>query len=422
MESMKTKKTFILTLLLSAILFWIGLGVGDNMSDSHFWIHSTWMAIKLEWLFIIVYIGLNRKLPSLHYLWSKHKFVTLIAILWLASVSLSYITAPYYSWQNPLALMRYIETVSHFIFFLFLWDFFTHYSVNYRMLFSAIILSTLVVMGYFIYIHFAFPHLEADKHVFSMRSKQLILNTHLHRIGYQVEAAIAFATAFLFSKKQSYLSFILIGILFVFLLWLGGRAAILGSTITLLTCFFYFGKNISIKTLITFGIFAFLLILSAIYLQMLNLEYFTHAIHKTFQTDSLNHLLTGRIEVWSLVLQELKGHWLLGTGPQSYFFYFHRHADVIHAHNFILQMLGEWGIAGTTLFAILLYKAVQYGTTLYRTNINKPYRFAAGLTMLSLSITGLFGGIYFFTQTSIYLTIAFALWIEPLGLGKTTKS
>jgi len=413
MESMETKKTFILTLLLSAILFWVGLGVGDNMSDSHFWIHSTWTAMKLEWLFIIVYIGLNRKLPSLHSLWSKHRFVTLVSILWLATVSLSYVTAPYYSWQNPLAVMRYLETISHFIFFLFLWDFFTHYSVNYRILFSAIILSTLVVMGYFIYIHFAFPHLEAEKHVFSMRSAHLVLNTHLHRIGYQVEATIAFATAFLFLNKQRYLAFILIGMLFVFLLWLGGRAAILGSIFTIIICLFYFWKTVSPKILIIFGIFTMVVLSVILYFHLLNLEYFTHAIQKTLHAGSLNHLLTGRIEVWSLVLQELKGHWLLGTGPQSYFFYLNRHADVIHAHNFILQMLGEWGITGTALFLFLLYKAVRQGLTLCHTDITKPYRFAAGLTILSLSITGLFGGIYFFIQTSIYLALAFALWVTP---------
>jgi O-antigen ligase len=137
-------------------------------------------------------------------------------------------------------------------------------------------------------------------------------------------------------------------------------------------------------------------------------------MEKTFQAGSLGHLLTGRLEVWSLVLQELEGHWLLGTGPQSYFFYIGRHADVIHAHNFILQMLGEWGIIGTGLFSILLYRAAKYGVKQYSSNKEtiESYNFAAGLVILSLSITGLFGGTYFFTQTSLYLAVTFALWIS----------
>ncbi len=173
--------------------------------------------------------------------------------------------------------------------------------------------------------------------------------------------------------------------------------------------------------LIRFGIFTLLFLSTAIYFQLLDLKYFIHAIQKTFQVGSLDHLLTGRIEVWALVLEELKGHWLLGTGPQSYFFYLHRHADVIHAHNFILQMLGEWGLAGMALFAVLLYRAIRYGASLhlYQTISSERYHLAAGLVILVLSITGLFGGIYFFTQTSMYLAVAFALWATPPNAEKT---
>ena len=407
------KKTFVLTLLLSTLLFWIGLGVGENMSDSNFWIHSTWMTIKLEWLFILVYILINRGFSSLPTLWKEYHFITLISILWLLVVLVSYFTAPYYSWHNPLAYMRLTETITHFLFFLFLWDFFSRYSVNYRMIFAAIIFSTLVVVGYFIYIHFAFPDLEAEEHVFAMRSEMLVLNTHLHRVGYQVEATIAFTVALLFSTKYKTIGFLLIGLLFVFLTWLGGRAALLGSIVTVLITFVYLRKTISPKIFIISALLGFLLIVIGVYFQLLNLDYFFHALKKTFQAGSLDHLLTGRLDVWSLVLTELQDHWLLGTGPQSYFFYIGRHADVIHAHNFILQMLGEWGIIGTGLFTMLLYNAAKYGVKQYSSQKETitPYHFSAGLVILALSITGLFGGTYFFTQTSVYLAVAFALWI-----------
>lgn len=369
----------------------------------------------LEWFFIVIYLLLSRRFLLFYSLWKEHRFITLVGLLWALTVTFSYFSAPYYSWQNTLALMRYAETFSHIFFFIILWDFFKNFTVHYRILFASVILSALVVMGYFIYIHFAFPDLEAEKHVFSMRSKYLLLNTHLHRIGYQVEAAIGFATAFLFAKKEKYIAVMVIGMLFVFLLWLGGRAAILGAFITLLLCLFCFKKNISLPKLIGAGSLAVFLLAAAVHMQLFNLEYIAHAMHKTFQAGSLDHLLTGRLEVWSLVLKELQGHWLLGTGPQSYFFYLHRHADVIHAHNFILQMLGEWGIIGTALFALLLYKAVVYGIQLHLQKFatDEKYHIAAGVVLLSLSMTGLVGGIYFFTQTSVYLALAFALWVTP---------
>jgi O-antigen ligase len=408
----ENKTSSFLSLLLSTILFWTGLGIGENMSDFHFWINNTWMTLKLEWLFIILYPIASHKLPSLSNLLKQYRFVTLISILWLFSITVSYLNSSYYNWNNPIAFMRYFETITHFLFFIFIWDFFTHYKVNYRLIFTAIILSTLVVMLYFMYIHFAFPNLEAEQHVFSIRSKELILNTHLHRIGYQVEASIAFATAFIFVKKEKYLALFFIFVLFIFLLWLGGRAALLGSVITIFLSLFYFKNEIKLKLFFIFTILLVFLLMTTFYFNLLNFEHLMHALRKTFQVHSINHLLTGRIEVWALVMQELNGHWLLGTGPQSYYFYIARHGDVIHAHNFILQMLGEWGILGSSLFFILLFRAIKNGVQSHRFQkpITKPYHFAAGILIFSLTTTGLVGGVYFFTQTSLYLVISFALW------------
>ena len=411
MKSIETKKTFILTLLLSAVLFWIGLGVGDNMSDFRFWINSTWSTVKLEWVFIVVYIGLNKKFPSFSDLWKNHKFITITSILWIISISLSYFTSTYYSWQNPLAAMRYIETVSHFFFFLFLLDFFNQYQPSYRLLFSSIVFSTLIVMGYFIYIHFAFPNLEAEEHVFSMRSDKLLLNTHLHRVGYQVEATIAFATALLFTKKWKFFAVILIGIFFLFLLWLGGRAATLGTFLIFIILFWHFRKQISIQRVSIFAVAFFLLFWLAIYFQWINPEYFTHAIHKTLHPGTVEHFLSGRIRVWNLVLKELNNNWLLGTGPQSYFFYFDRKHEIIHAHNFLLQFLGEWGIIGTTLFTVLFYRAIIFGiqNLTQQEKYLLSYRLASLLLIISLTITGFFSGIYFFQQSESYLAFAFAV-------------
>jgi O-antigen ligase len=390
------------------------LGVGDNMSDFKFLIDSTWTSIKLEWIFILAYIGTYSKLPSLHSLWSEYKFVTLITILWISTVLLSYFMSPLYNWQNSFAMMRLIEIITHTFFFLFIWNFFTKYTIDYRIVFTAVILSTLVVMCYFIYIHFAFPNLEADKHVFSIRSNQLILNTHLHRVGYQVETAIALITAFIFFKKQRIIALVIMGILFVFLFWLGGRASIIGIITALTTFLLYLNNRYTLKHLLLLLalILPFIYIISYLYE---DLGYLGNALQKTFHAGSIDHLTSGRIQLWSLVLDNLQGHWLLGTGLQSYFFYPLRVPEVIHAHNFILQFLGEWGIVGTGLFLILLYKAIKYGIVLHlkKSPITDYFTIAAGITILALSITGLFSGVFFYHQTVIYLLLSLAIWITP---------
>jgi hypothetical protein len=39
------------------------------------------------------------------------------------------------------------------------------------------------------------------------------------------------------------------------------------------------------------------------------------------------------------------------------------------------------------------------------------WQLAAGIMILGLSISGLFGGIYFFSQSSLFLAFGFALWL-----------
>lgn len=402
-------KNTLFTFLLCLFMLWIGLAIGDNMSDMRYWIDSTWMTIKLEWVFIFTYFLLTPVKRTIEDLTGKYRFISTISMMWIATLSVSYLLSPYYSLQNPLALMRLIETITHFLFFITLWDLFRRYRVDFRMVYGTIIFSTLIVLCYFIYIHFAFPGLKADAHVFSIRSEQLVLNTHLHRIGYQVEAAIVLTAAFIFALRYRYAAFLSLGSLGLFLLWLGGRAAILGTVVALSFYLYLYRKKISVKMFaVSAALFTvFLMIIS--FLGVLDLNYLINAFQKTFQSVSLDHLLSGRLEVWSLVLENLKGHWWLGTGPQSYFFYMDRNQEVIHAHNFIMQFLGEWGILGTSLFVYMIYRALRYGY--HNTLTDDPLHLTAGLVIVAYLITGLFGSIFFFQQTEVYISLFFAIWI-----------
>jgi O-antigen ligase len=229
-----------------------------------------------------------------------------------------------------------------------------------------------------------------------------------------MEIAIIFTFPFLFLKKYRYISTIVISILFLSLLAIGGRAALLGTVLALVIYFFYLKKNISLKIFTKFIVFIVLILFITLYFNFLNIDFFLFDISRTIQATSLNRMTEGRIDVWSLVLQKLQDQWFIGTGPQSYFFYSGRKTDIIHAHNFILQFLGEWGIIGALLFLTLLYHAVKYGIALHlHSRSNKErYHLAAGVGIISLSVTGLFGGIYFFPETSVYLIFCFALWVS----------
>lgn len=413
---MQNKKSLFLTTYLSMFLFWLGLGINKNIPDIFFWVQTSKSTILFEWLFMLIYITLYKSLPSLPSLWEKHRFIVILSILWLISISLSFFLSPLYSWKNELALMRFIEALSHFLFFIFLWEFFNRNKVQYSILFTSLILSSLIVLTYLIYLHFTYPDLQMSIYGIRIPSEQYVLNTQFRRIGYLLEVAIIFTFSFLFLKKYQFTATMIIGLLFVSLFTIGGRGALLGTLLAFVIYFFYLKKNISLKRLLIAVILIGVLASTVLYFNAIDVNHFTSDINRTIQSASLNSATTGRIDVWSLVLQNLHDHWILGTGPQSYFFYLDRKTDVIHAHNFILQFLGEWGIMGTLLFLLLLYRAVKYGITLHmHKHIPKheSYHLAAGIAIITLSVTGLFGGIYFFPQTSVYLIFCFALWITP---------
>jgi len=404
----------ILTIVLASMLFWIGLGVGTSTNDTRYWVESTWMVIWLEWGYIGLYLLLTRHFPFKE-LWKHHRTVALVATAWALTVLISYLITPYYGTWNILARMRLVETYSHVLFFLFLWDTFSRYPVNYRALFLAVIASTLVVGAYFLYIHIAYSNLHAVDGVFSIPSKDFILNTHLHRVGYQVMVSIVLLLPFLDVKRVAgrVLAWVTMFILWYFLIWLGGRAAILASTIALLGWIYTQRERIDWKIFVPIIALVLAVVLLILWWRGDQLGYISHIIDRTLHANSLNRLLSNRLTVWGLVIQNLEGNCLLGNGPQSYFFYTHRPDEVIHAHNFLLQFLGEWGILGTVLALFLIVKAIGYGLKIQSSLDEKEKRIhvSAGLLIMALLVSGLFGGIFFIAQTCVYLDLAFAVWV-----------
>lgn len=400
------------TLLLALLLFWQGLGVGNNMSDTLFWVNGTWTSISLEWLFIIVYGLTARRASALLNLWEQERFIVAVALLWLVCVFFSYGLSPYYSLQNPLAFMRLAETVTHFLFFLMVWDCIRTYRVNVRVLYAALVLSTLLVMIYFIYIHLAYADQHADQNVFSIRSESLWLNTHLHRIGYQTEAAIIILMALMVNQQERRFAIPIFFMLMIFLIWLGGRAALLGTFAAFLVYAVAYRRHYSLKWI---GIFLIIIVAgltAAHMMHVLDTSYVMNAWKKTFQSSSIDGILTGRLQVWNLVFEALDGHWWIGTGPQSYFFYSHRIPEVIHAHNFLVQFIGEWGIVGALLFLILMVRGAVYGLRLHQKD-QGLVGVAAGVLIFALTVTALFSGIYFFYQTTIFIIFGYAIWLTP---------
>ncbi|EIF51142.1 hypothetical protein SULAR_07233 [Sulfurovum sp. AR] len=240
---MQNKKSLFLTTYLSIFLFWLGLGINKNISDMFFWVQTSKSTVLFEWFFILLYITFFKTLPSLPSIWKKHRLIVIISTLWLLCISLSYFLSPFYTWTNELALIRLIETLSHFVFFIFLWDFFNRQKVNYSILFTSLILSSLIVLTYLIYLYYTYPDLQMTTYSMHLPSEQYVLNTQFRRIGYLLEVTIIFTFSCLFLKKYRFAATMTIALLFLALLTIGGRAALLGTLLAFMIYFFIL-KNI----------------------------------------------------------------------------------------------------------------------------------------------------------------------------------
>lgn len=83
----------------------------------------------------------------------------------------------------------------------------------------------------------------------------------------------------------------------------------------------------------------------------------------------------------------------------------------IHAHDFLLQFLGEWGVPGAGIAFDLLFRAFRCGlkTHSHLSDGEKRIHTASGLALLALIVTGFFGGIFYFVQPCAYLALFFAV-------------
>jgi O-antigen ligase len=405
----------ILSVALALVLFLAGLGLSSTQSDFRFWYRHSWEVVGLEWSFILFYFMVTHRPAEL---WKEillhHRKAATLGGLWVAVVLASYLSSPYYGYDNPLALMRLAETFSHPLFFVVLWDFFSHYRPRYLWICMGVLLPALgVTVLFFLGILFDKPG-GGIWNIPMLHWGELHVNDNVRRIGYQLETAIVMASC-LFPKKNLRIQLLLFIVpVSAFLFWLGGRASILGALIGIAFYFAMRGKGEGLLKLAAWMAVALLLGWIAVHFQTGVLQISHDMAARTLHAADLDQASSGRLSLWSSILYEWKGHPWLGTGPQSCFFYPQRGEMIVHPHNFLLQFLVEWGLLGVMLFALLLTALLRRGWEYYREKgiPDRPIRLTALSLILALSLSGLFGGTYFFAHTSLTLALAYALWVS----------
>ncbi len=416
---------WILTLALLSVVFYMVFGA----VEFSIW-QNAQFTMKLEMLFCVAFFLLNagggqlsrKGIASFGKCLLRNRLNTILLIIWLLSVSISFALSPAVEMMNMLGLWRFLETLTHLVFFFCLYGVFRKKQINLRFLFGGIAASSLTLIVYFFWFFLLRDNSEFGD-VDLLLHKCLPLFCNIRHAGYQVTAAIMFYCAFLSlgegrwpaNPKQNFLNIFILTWLIAYLCFLGGRmsmiSVLLGFSLLILTLHH---KKMPLKSIIGVMIIS---IGGGILLCEL-LSYYPWnglfgSIQRTVETDSINELSSNRLAVWKATFNPILENLWFGLGPQGYYFMPGRVFGV-QPHNVILQFLVEWGVIGSVSFIWLLLRLFIRGL---RFNLQpkavNPYTLSAGACICTLTLNALTDGLYYHTQPSVYLAIAFALWATP---------
>jgi len=398
--------------ILSLLCIVMVAGLGEHTPMVPYWHMMAQYTMKLEVIFIVAYFVVLRTYPPFLEIIKEYKTTASLIFFWFISLLISFIHSPYSLTDHTIAIERLLQSFTHLLFFIFIWDFFKRWTVDYKLLFYAIAFSSLLVAGKFIY-----DWLYAPWTCIHWLSRPP-LNSNIRHTGYQLEAAIGFFLAFLIKRdKDASINFMIITLLITFLFWTGGRGGVIAVYISFIFIIFALVANKINSRYFLFTIL-FSTVIGIVLSQLLAVYDWNgifNTIQKSVNAQTLNQLSSNRLSIWNDISNLLEENWLFGLGSQGYYFTEDRAFNIVQPHNIILQFLTEWGILGTFIFLILLGKAFWSGIKLHllSTNADQQYSLAVGAVLCALMFHSLVGGVFFHPQSSMYLTIAFAIWILP---------
>ncbi len=402
-----------LSWLLAAVLFFGELGLTPERSDLRFWYESTWITLFTLFLFVILYLSTTRRLAHLARRAAPWRSPMALSVwLWISVVTVSFFCSTQVDVENPLVRMRLAEYIVYILFFVVLQDFFSRYRPEFRVIFSGVIAAALVLtLAYFLG-RITETEPSGAWGLPMLHFGALSFNDNIRRLGYLLESALVLLLYWsMVPLRNRIFPIVVAAALFLFLLWLEGRASLLGLYAVGVLYLFIEGKKRG-WTKRSMILATALAIAVPVGSYLLGFGHTGSVIDRTLSAPSLDSASSSRLELWSAMLREWwsRSPWI-GTGPQSLLAYPGMGSGIIHPHNFLLQFLIEWGVVGTVLFLWLLGSLLYRGWRSFRRGgESRPARLTAGLAIVALSVTGLLGGIYFFSQTVLILLIMYAAW------------
>lgn len=402
---------------LGIILFFITVVTNDS------YIYNAQIVYIFEIVFLFLYVFLIREYLPIRNAIKDNPIISAIFFIWLISISYSLYDSPLQLINERLAIFRYFQTIVHLMTFIFIWCFFNRYTNDLYRLLLIIPISTMFVICAFIIDYLTFPSDIDINTLGNIWLNKPPFNSNIRHTGYQVAAAISIFIVFCIQKNERTLLNLIKGItltiLWAFLFWLGGRGAIASTAITviLISIVLYYRSYPLRHFTIIISITAISGLFIAEWLAVFHWNGLINSIQQSLEADSYNSLSSNRLQIWKTAWESVNGHLFFGLGPQGYYFSPNRLSNV-QPHNIFLQFVLEWGLVGTILFLTLLVKAFWAGLKLNIFNNSKDLcqiQLAAGSIISTLTLHSLLDGTYYHPQPTLYLVIAFAVWLAPVN-------
>jgi len=381
--------------------------------------------IIAEIIIILIFFRKKEFFQDLTKTINEKKIETILIALFITSVSISYIFTPatIADFGFNFIRARYLHICIYVFFFISLFIFFQRVKWNYIIFINIIIaLTTIIVAGEFIFnIAKSIPEYSE---LFNKNEDSLFFMNR-RQCGFFLTSSISYYIGHLainhgetYRKKDFFFLVFFMGLSFFY----GGRGNLLSIMITFVSCVTFI--KIRHYKILPFCKFFFFSILLAVAINELSTILIQHLINEDFVSHKIiRYTVWDRLELWKYCRIILKDNLLFGLGPQGYTWSLLNNLYNIdkithlnaHPHNFIFQFLIDWGLAGTILVFVLIFRLLL--------RIRNSFAYLKDTSIIpianivGLTAHGFVDGTYFNPVTVFYLLISYAL----LSATKSTK-
>ena len=407
-------------ILISIVVF---ITVGDFIKDYK-------ILITLKILILLLISFKINLFEEIRYEIKNRKTISILLILFIISVTISFITSPskIHQFAFQWLRIRYLDTITDIFLFIFLYLYFKDKNINYNKFIKSIILPGLV---FSIFVIFAFISNKG----LSNSNKEILFFDGTRMIGILLTFLVTFYLGCLNSilKEKNIQNILVLSIFMTLAILLTGR----GTIVSILVTYFFMCIILLInkkKFKNEFFIFIFSVCISILLAQVIiqilsSSDDFILRERKTL-------FYTNRIDLWKYGFIIFSENPFFGKGPGGFtvtayndFYAQKLYGNLLidsrfaqnHPHNFIIQFMVEWGIIGTLLIFILL-TILSVKSLKYFFKFKKYHLLISGLSIIGLTSHGLVDGALFHATFTFYFILSLSILCSEISKKSNFRS